>query len=312
RLDEILWGGVVQDGIPPLRDPKMVSANEANYLEEDNVVFGFYVNGVAKAYPRRILAWHEFVVDQFADRRVAGVYCTLCGTVIAYDMHHEGDYHDLGTSGFLYRSNKLMYDVATQSLWNTIDGAPVLGPLAGKGIELDVYSVVTTTWGEWKTIHPETMVLSLETGYDRDYREGAAYQDYFATDALMFPVPLSSDKLQNKDEVFIIRSEKFQEDPVAISRKYLTSKGLLQTRISGSNVVVISTENGAFRAYESGDVSFRSFKRGKLKDAEDNEWMISEEAIYTSDGKKLNRLPGHMIYWFAWYNRYPGTRLIHE
>ena len=82
--------------------------------------------------------------------------------------------HNLGTSGFLYRSNKLMYDQDTQSLWNTIWGQPVVGPLVDRGIVLERLSVVTTTWGEWRRRHPDTKVLSLNTGYDRDYTEGAA------------------------------------------------------------------------------------------------------------------------------------------
>ena len=76
RLDEIRWGGVVQDGIPPLRNPKMLSAAKATYLEDDNVVFGIEVNGDARAYPKRILAWHEMFTDTVGGEEVAGVYCT--------------------------------------------------------------------------------------------------------------------------------------------------------------------------------------------------------------------------------------------
>ena len=189
RLDEIVWGGVRQDGIPPLRDPAMLSAEDAGYLEDDHIVFGLSVNGDARAYPKRILAWHEMFVDTVGGVPVAGVYCTLCGTVILYRTEHEGLRHRLGTSGFLYRSNKLMYDQATQSLWSTMRGTPVVGPLVGKGIVLERGSVVTTTWGEWRRRHPGTRVLSRDTGYRRDYAEGAAYRDYFATDELMFSGP---------------------------------------------------------------------------------------------------------------------------
>jgi len=143
RLDEIRWGGVHQDGIPPLRGPKMLSAKKADYLEDDNIVFGIEVNGDFRAYPKRILAWHEMFVDTVGGVDVAGVYCTLCGTVILYDTEFEGTKHALGTSGFLLRSNKLMYDKATQSLWNTLKGEPVLGPLVDKGIALNHRSVVT-------------------------------------------------------------------------------------------------------------------------------------------------------------------------
>ena len=201
RLDEIVWGGVRQDGIPPLRNPAMLAAEDALYLEDDNIVFGISVNGDARAYPKRILAWHEMFLDTVGGVPVAGVYCTLCGTVILYRTEHEGVHHRLGTSGFLYRSNKLMYDRDTQSLWSTMVGAPVVGPLAGKGIALESGPVVTTSWGEWRRRHPGTRVLSLDTGHRRDYAEGAAYRDYFATDALMFSVPVLDTRLKNKDEV---------------------------------------------------------------------------------------------------------------
>ena len=136
RLDEIRWGGVKQDGIPPLREPKMIQAAEAEYLDDDNIVFGITINGDARAYPKRILAWHEMFTDTIGGVPIAGVYCTLCGTVIPYHTRVDGVDYRLGTSGFLYRSNKLMYDQATQSLWSTEKGEPVLGPLVDKGISL--------------------------------------------------------------------------------------------------------------------------------------------------------------------------------
>ena len=84
RLDEIVWGGVRQDGIPPLRKPAMLAAEDAGYIEDDHIVFGISVNGDARAYPKRILGWHEMFVDTVGGVPVAGVYCTLCGTVILY------------------------------------------------------------------------------------------------------------------------------------------------------------------------------------------------------------------------------------
>lgn len=113
RLDEIRWGGVKQDEIPPLRSPHMLEADEASYLDDDDIVFGIDANGDVRAYPKRILAWHEMFVDTVCGIPVAGVSCTLCGTVILYKAWHNGIHHQLGTSGFLYRSNKLMYDKAT-------------------------------------------------------------------------------------------------------------------------------------------------------------------------------------------------------
>ena len=163
RLDEVLWGGVSRDGIPPLVNPKMVSGREASYLDGENIVFGVLVNGDARAYPKRILAWHEMVKDKIGGRALTGVYCTLCGAMILYDSSFGGILHELGTSGFLYRSNKLMYDKATASLWSTLTGEPVIGPLVGKGIELKTLPVVTTTWREWKARHPAPYRLGVDS-----------------------------------------------------------------------------------------------------------------------------------------------------
>ena len=206
RLDEIRWGGVRRDGIPPLKNPAMIAAGQASWLDGDDIVFGVAIDGDLRAYPKRILAWHEMFKDRIGGRELAGVYCTLCGALVLYDVTVAGVQHELGTSGFLYRSNKLMYDHATKSLWSTLTGTPVVGTLVGKGIELQPLYVVTTTWKEWRQRHPGTQVLSLDTGHRRDYSEGAAYRDYFATDRLMFSVPARDDRLANKAEVLALRS----------------------------------------------------------------------------------------------------------
>jgi len=232
RLDEVRWGGVVQDGITPLRNPEMITVKQATYLEDDNVVFGIEINGDARAYPKRILAWHEMFTDTIGGVDIAGVYCTLCGTVIPYKTEHKGKKYTLGTSGFLYRSNKMMYDQDTQSLWSTTKGIPILGPLVDKGIELEYESVVTTTWGEWKRRHPKTTVLSLETGHRRDYDEGIAYNEYFSTDTLMFNTPFNDDRLKNKREVLALRFPAAPNQQLAIDTDFLRHNNLLYSQIN--------------------------------------------------------------------------------
>ena len=136
RLDEIDWGGVVVNGIPPLEYPETLAAAEADYLDDDHIVFGIAVNGETRAYPKRILAWHEMALDRLGGLELTIVYCTLCGTVIPYESVVDGQHIKIGTSGFLYRSNKLMFDHETRSLWNTFEGVPVVGPLVGSGLRL--------------------------------------------------------------------------------------------------------------------------------------------------------------------------------
>lgn len=311
RLDEVRWGGVVQDGIPPLRNPKMLKAREADYLDDSNIVFGVEVNGDVRAYPKRILAWHEMFVDKVGGIPVAGVYCTLCGTVILYDTKVNGVNHELGTSGFLYRSNKMMYDKATQSLWNTIEGKPIVGALVSKGIELPSRSVVTTTWGEWRKRHPETKVLSLETGHRRNYNEGEAYRTYFATDDLMFKVPQIDRRLKNKAEVLIIRAEGYKTDPLAIAAKFLRKNNIYQDQISDQAFVVVTDKTGGNRVYQTNQQKFAKIKNRKtLIDNQGGEWTIEEEQLIGPNGEELKRLPYHRIFWFAWYNTYPATRLV--
>ena len=312
RLDEVTWGGVRQDGIPPLRSPKMISADDADYLEDNNVVFGIDINGDARAYPKRILAWHEMFIDEVGGLRVAGVYCTLCGAMVLYRTEHQGVHHALGTSGFLYRSNKLMYDRDTQSLWNTLWGVPVIGPLAGTGMVLERLSVVTTTWAEWRKRHPQSKVLSLDTGHSRDYREGAAYRDYFATDDLMFTVPAVDTRLKNKDSVLALRFAESPAEPIAIAAAFLNEHRVFHQQAGSLAFVVLTDQSGANRVYQSAGVTFTTWDQNDLvTDDQGNQWRLTEQALTGPDGAVLNRLPAHRAFWFGWYAAYSKTRLIY-
>ena len=157
----------------------------------------------------------------------------MCGTVIPYDSVVDGRHIVFGTSGLLFRSNKLMFDEETRSLWNTFEGVPVVGSLVGSGIRLRHRSVVTTTWGEWRRMHPGTTVLSLDTGHQLDYSEGSAYRDYFSHDDLWFSVPELDDRLGNKDEVLVM----LLEDTDGTVRTVSTTPG--PRRLSGSWVTML-------------------------------------------------------------------------
>lgn len=311
RLDEVRWGGVHQDGIPPLRSPAMIPAEKADYLDDDNVVFGLAVKGDVRAYPKRILGWHEMFVDTVGGVPVTGVYCTLCNSMILYKSEAGGTVHRFGTSGFLYRSNKLMYDQATQTLWNTIWGEPVIGPLADEDLTLERLYVVTTTWGEWRERHPETLVLSLDTGFTRDYSEGAAYREYFATDELMFTVPEVDKRLANKAEVLGLLFAEHPDQPLAISSRFLAQNPLYHDKIGEVDFVVLTDPSGAHRVYESGGVVFEEWDRkAAAVDAEGVSWTATEHELRASDGRTLSRLPAHRAFWFGWYASYTHTRLV--
>ncbi len=312
RLDEVRWGGVIQDGIPPLRFPEMIDAVDADYLDDRNIVFGLEINGDVRAYPKRILAWHEMFVDRIGDIPVIGVYCTLCGSMIIYETQQGDTNYQMGTSGFLYRSNKLMYDRDTQSLWNTLWGNPVIGPLVEQNIQLKRRSVVTTTWGEWRRRHPDTTVLSLNTGHKRDYREGVAYRDYFATDELMFNVPELDRRLKNKDEVLGIILPEYPDQSLAIEVEYLSDHRLLHDEIGEMRFVVITDNSGASRVFEANTTRFTAWDGDSiLSDENGQQWRLTESRLINDQGKELLRLPAHRAFWFGWYSAYKQTRLIH-
>jgi hypothetical protein len=308
RLDEIRWGGVWRDGIPPLKNPKMLRARDARYLADGDIVYGVAIDGDVRAYPKRILAWHEMVKDTIAGRPLNGVYCTLCGAMVLYDVTVNGVHHEFGTSGFLYRSNKLMYDHATKSLWSTFGGMPVVGPLVGKGITLKPLYVVTTTWKDWKKRHPQTLVLSLDTGHQRDYGEGAAYREYFATDRLMFAVPKLDTRLPNKAEVLALRVD---GSALAISTDYLLANRVHHNRLGGREFVVLTDASGANRVYESVGIRFMSWDGDSAaRDSSGQTWKLGEDALSGPGGRILRRLPAHRAFWFGWYAAFPDTRLV--
>jgi hypothetical protein len=317
RLDEIDWGGVAVNGIPPLDHPNVLSARDAVYLADDNVVFGLSIGREARAYPKRVLAWHELARDNVGGTDVTVVYCTLCGTVIPYESVIGGKLRVLGTSGLLYRSNKLMFDDETKSLWSTLEGKPVVGPLVGTGLELVPLPVVTTTWGEWRRAHPGTTVLSDDTGHDRDYSEGAAYRDYFATDRLMFQVPTTDDRLPNKAEVLamLLTGRDGGKRPVAIAADFLTKMPLYQARFGEHAVVVVTSRDGANRVYDAGAVRFaRLVGADRVRDAEGREWRLTEEALVldASPTRRLRRISARRAYWFGWHAQFPQTDLVHR
>ena len=185
----VSWGGVLIDAraydttdercncIPAADNPDVSSAEDATWLKDDDIVFGIGINGEYRAYPRRIMEVREMVNDTLGGRDLGIPYCTLCGAAQAYFTDELPDGVErpvLRTSGLLIRSNKVMYDVNTMSVFDTFLGHAVTGPLAEKGVRLKQVSVVTTDWGTWKQAHPETTVLveALALGRDFDFRNG--------------------------------------------------------------------------------------------------------------------------------------------
>ncbi|MBV6657766.1 MAG: DUF3179 domain-containing protein [Devosiaceae bacterium] len=188
----VSWGGVLIDArpfgttdepcncIPAADDPEVLTvaeAADAGFPADDDVIFGIEIAGESRAYPRQIMEVREMVNDTLGGRDLGIPYCTLCGAAQAYftDRMPEGVARPvLRTSGLLIRSNKVMYDITSGSVFDTFRGNAVTGPLSEIGLVLDQATVVTTTWGQWKEAHPETTVLAerYALGRNPDFRNG--------------------------------------------------------------------------------------------------------------------------------------------
>ena len=197
-LNEIYGGGPAKDGIPSLDKPKFLDASEVDFLLPDDKLLGVSLNGVDKAFPISILNYHELVNDQFNGQAVTVSYCPLCGTGMVFDSRVKGDSLVFGVSGLLYNNDLLMYDRKTQSLWSQIEGRAINGSL--KGIYLDRLPVEHTTWRVWHQSHPNTLVLSQDTGFYRHYGS-SPYPHYEDSSRLMFPLTNYDKRYSAKDLV---------------------------------------------------------------------------------------------------------------
>ncbi len=325
RVEEVQWGGVAFEGIPALDRAPQIPAAKASWLADEDLVFGLALGDEARAYPLRILDWHEMANDVVGGVPVSLAYCTLCGAGIAYDGRApDGGTYDFGSSGFLYRSNKLMVDRQTGTLWNHLTGRPVLGPLAGGDLALRKLPVALTTWKSWRERHPGTTVLSLETGHERPYVAGAAYGSYFASPETMFPVAQRSAALAAKARVLGLE---VRGVPKAYPIEGLVAAGVVNDEVGGSNVAVIargpalrvageSLKVGPIRydagaevaAYERGARRFAAGPQpDSLLDEQGRRWRVTADALLGPDGERAPRMESVQAYWFGWFAFFPRT-----
>ena len=221
----------------------------------------------------------------------------------------------------LYRSNKLMYDRKTESLWSQLTGEPVVGPLVGTGLRLAFFASELTTWAQWAADHPRTTVISNETGvysagfYVPESDPGAIYYEYFNTPETMFPVPRRSETLEAKQVVLGLRvggaSKAYAVGAVQAAR-------VINDVVGGRAVVIIgsATSEGA-RVYERSTHTFaldpaasgRPELPRTLVGGGSGRWRVEEEALISEDGEELARIPTHMAFWHGWFTFHPDTEL---
>ncbi len=272
-LNEIYSGGPPKDGIPSIDNPNFVSGAKAeeDFLNDKDRVLGLFLRGRAKAYPIRILNWHEIVNDRIGDKNIVVTFCPLCGTGMVFDSNINGKPMSFGVSGLLYQSDMLLYDRETESLWSQIKSSSVAGNLTGTRLKL--LSSTQTTWKDWKKKHPDTLVLSTKTGFRRNY-EKDPYQGYYSSPDLMFEVNQKKNWYHPKEQVIGIEVGK-------TSKVYPFSE-LSKVSVPFTDVV--------------GGITLKVFYDADTQTA----------SIYDLKGRQYPSVVG---YWFAWYAFHPETEV---
>ena len=222
-----------------------------------------------------------------------------------------------GTSGLLYRSNKLMYDRGTETLWVQFEGKPAVGSLADSGLELEVLPVTLTTWGDWVALHPETTVLDINTGiyparsYLPEDDPVSAYFEYRVGAEPIFPTHERSDLLPQKSSVLGLN---INGRPKAYPLTLVKERKIVNDAAGGREVVVISTDGGhGARGYERGGLIFSDpqimHRVLTVEDAQGRRWRVQEDALVLVDdpSRRLARLESRVSYWFGWFQFHPTT-----
>ncbi len=272
-LSQIVSGGPGKDGIPAIHNPVFVPASEATFfLKEQDRILGLAQAGEAKAYPIKILNWHEIVNDTIGGRPVVVTYCPLCGTGIGFDGMVQGRRLTFGVSGLLYQSDLLMYDHQTESLWSQIAMEAVTGPLTRT--KLTPLFLVHTTWGEWRAEHPTTLVLSTKTGYARNY-DRDPYLGYAERPDVMFATNHVDRRYHPKEWVLGVQLGNVAKAYPFSELKKL--KTVLDDQVNGQKIQI-----------HFNPTAHSTFITG-------------------ADG---NPVPSVMAFWFAWCAFHPDTKVF--
>ena len=265
-VDEIRSGGPPRDGIPAIYTPKFVRADARHRVGPADRVLGLAVDGVAKAFPVEILDHHEVVNDWTQPTRMVVTYCPLCGSGMAFEV--PGGEAVFSVSGLLFNSDVLLYDHQTESLWSQILGKAVTGPSAGQ--TLRQIPLLHTTFGQWRERHPDTWVLSRDTGYRGVPYGQSPYRGYERSRRVWFPVA-------DRD------------------RRYHPKAWVLGVEV-----------DGAFKAYPFEELERAA---GPVRDSIAGQALTVRydgDSAWAEDAAG-ELMPGIRLFWFAWYAFHPDT-----
>jgi hypothetical protein len=311
--DRLVNGGPGKDGIPALTTPEVVGAKEGDtFLDARDLVLGVVINGEARAYPHAVFWWHEVVNDVLGGKQIVVSYCPLTGSGMVYDPVISGRSLNFGVSGLLFDNNLVMFDRATDSLWSQMSVKSICGVFAGTTPKL--LPVVQSTWKGWKDLHPQTTVVSFDTGFARNYnRYPYGNYDQLNDTQLLFPHSFIDKRLRMKELVLGIVNR-------GVARAYpyasLGKRAVVNDDVNGRPVLVVFDRQSQmalpFDRSVEGKVLSLGLSKGKafpfqLRDKETGtRWNLSGLAVEGPlAGAQLKPIATFSAMWFAWasFNR---------
>jgi hypothetical protein len=317
------------DSIPSIDDPKFISPDEASeWLEAKEPVAVLVIEDDARAYPLQIMTWHEIVNDEVGGEPVAVTYCPLCNSALAYPRTVEGQVLDFGTSGSLYNSALVMYDRQTESLWLHFEGLAFEGPL--EGTRLEFIPVQILSFEQFREEHPQGLVLSRDTGHNRDYGQNP----YALYDTSNRPFLFDGEIDPRLEAIARVVGVEVGGEPVAFPYEILTAPGgaaIVHDTVGGDDIVVfwkagVRSALDEPRIEEGRDVgssgvfipevdgrtlTFRAEGDRILDEETGSTWSLAGRA--TSGplaGAELERIAHLDTFWFAWSSHKPDTRIV--
>lgn len=305
------------DEIPAIDEPEFVEPSAGDeYLEPDDVVFGVHINGKARAYPQPILAWHEIVNDTIDSLNIAVTYCPLTGTAIGYKRGETR----FGIEGWLMNSNLIMFDRETKSWWPQVLGTAVSGSYKGAGLEQ--IPVVWTRWNRWKDAHPDTTVLSTDTGYIRNYQDDPygwyseedsdspqevvpsqsewEMLNYYRSSVLYYPV--ITEDFQFTAKVVVVGA-RTPDAATVVPKNRLLDAGVITGELSGDEIIGVYDE-------ELDTGYFYRNPEGLPIEKTTNNALKIDGTVHPLSAVPLPRIDAFEAMWFAWNAFYPDSTII--
>jgi hypothetical protein len=323
-FDELLSGGPPRDGIASIDKPAFINPDEAKaWLKDNEPVIALEIEGDARAYPLQILTWHEIVNDTFGDMAVLVTFCPLCNSAIVFDRSLDGTVYEFGTSGLLRYSDLVMYDRTTESLWQQFTGEAIVGEMTGKNLTFLPSSIVS--FADFRLAYPKGVVLSRETGMDRDYgRNPYVGYDTIGQSPFLFDGELDG-RLKAMERVVTVSLDKVD---AAYPLSVLSERGVINDSQGGNDLVVFYTD-GTSSALGDADIAKgkdvgatgvfdRRLDDKKLKFKRDGKVIADEQTGSTWNilgqaisgplvGRQLRPIIHGDHFWFSWAAFNPDT-----